>query len=298
MAATPSSRLGPEPTCPPPDPNPTKPRLALPPLACDSHFHIFGPAAKFPYAPDRAFTPHDAPKQALLDLHAHLGFERGVFIQSACHGTDHAAVIDALADLKPRYRGVALLSPDTPAAEVARLDALGFCGVRFHLVPHLGAMPPLDDLRTVMRLVEPHGWHVAIHVFGKELLETADFIRTIRAPVVIDHIGRVDAREGPDGKAFKALRGLLDTGNVWVKLSGVDRVTREPPPYRDAVALARILADQAPERVLWGTDWPHPNHTAVPNDGTLVDLIGEIAPSEATRRLILVDNPAAFFGFR
>ncbi len=298
MAAAPHRPLGPEPTCPPCDPNPTKPRLALPPFACDSHFHIFGPADKFPYAPDRTFTPHDAPKEALLRLHALLGFERGVFIQSACHGTDHAAVIDALADLKGRYRGVALLSPETPAAEVAHLDAAGFCGVRFHLVSHLGAMPRLDDLRTVMRLVEPHGWHVAIHLFGKELLETQDFIRSITAPVVIDHIGRVDAREGPDGKAFRALRGLLDTGKVWVKLSGTDRVTADPPPYRDAVALAKILADQAPERILWGTDWPHPNHAAVPNDGTLVDLIAEIAPTDLTRRRMLVDNPASFFGFR
>jgi 2-pyrone-4,6-dicarboxylate lactonase len=292
-------RLGPEPTCPPPDPNPTKPRIALPPRACDSHFHIFGPAHKFPYAPDRAFTPHDAPKELLLRLHRFLGVSCGVFIQSACHGTDHSAVLDALADLGGRYRGVALLEPDTPAAEVARLDAAGFCGVRFHLVPHLGAMPRTDDLRTVMRLVAPHGWHVAIHVFGKELLESLDFIRSIEAPVVIDHMGRVDGAEGTDGKAFNALRGLLDTGKVWVKLSGADRVSKQKPPYRDAVVLAHTLARHAPERVLWGTDWPHPNsHGGLPNDGTLVDLIAEIAPDDSTRRRMLVDNPAEFFDFR
>ena len=298
MAIEPQRRLGPEPTCPPPDPNPTKPRIALPPLSCDSHFHIFGPANKFPYAADRSFTPHDAPKEALVRLHGLLGFERGVFIQSACHGTDNSAVVDALAGLKGRYRGVALLDPDTAPAEIARLDAAGFCGVRFHLVPHLGAMPRLDDLRAVMRLVEPHGWHIAIHLFGKELLESLDFIRSITAPVVIDHIGRVDAAEGPDGRAFRALRGLVDTGKVWVKLSGADRISREKPPYRDAVALARILADQAPERMLWGTDWPHPNHSAVPNDGMLADLIADIAPDDSTRRRMLVDNPAEFFGFR
>lgn len=302
MAAEPHLRRGPEPslepTCPPPDPNPIKPGLTLPPLACDSHFHIFGPADKFPYAPDRAFTPYDAPKEALLKLHKFLGFERGVFIQSACHGTDHAAVIDALADIKDRYRGVALLSPGTFPAEIARLNGCGFCGVRFHLVPHLGEMPRRDDLRTVMRLVAPYGWHVAIHVFGKELLQSFDFIRAITAPVVIDHLGRIDGGEGADGEAFQALRRLLDTGNVWVKLSGTDRVSKQGPPYRDAVALAKILADQAPERMLWGTDWPHPNHTAVPNDGTLVDLIAEIAPGESTRQRMLVDNPAALFGFK
>jgi 2-pyrone-4,6-dicarboxylate lactonase len=297
MATDSHRRLGPEPTCPPPVPNPIKPRIALPPLSCDSHFHIFGPANKFPYAPDRSFTPHDAPKEAVVRLHGFLGFERGVFIQSACHGTDNAAVVDALADLKGRYRGVALLDRDTAPAEIARLDAAGFCGVRFHLVPHLGVMPRLDDLRAVMRLVEPHGWHIAIHLFGKELLESLDFIRSIKAPVVIDHIGRVDAGEGPDGRAFKALRSLVDTGKVWVKLSGTDRITEEKPPYRDAVALARILADQAPERMLWGTDWPHPNHSAVPDDGMLVDLIADIAPDDSTRQRMLVDNPAKFFGF-
>src|SRR5262249_31728091 len=161
------------------------------------------------------FTPHDAPKDALVRLHGLLGFGRGVFIQSACHGTDNSAVVDALADLNGPYRGVALLDPLTPPAEIARLDAAGFCGVRFHLLPHPGARPRLDDLRTVMRLVEPHGWHIAIHVFGKELLESLDFIRSITAPVVIDHIGRVDAAEGPDGRAFRALRGLVDAGKVW-----------------------------------------------------------------------------------
>src|SRR5260221_2121788 len=298
MATEPHRRLGRDPTCRPPDPNPSKPHIPLPPLSCDSHFHIFGPANKFPYAPDRSFTPHDAPKEALVRLHGFLGCERGVFIQSACHGTDNSAVVDALAELKGRYRGVALLDPDTAPGEIARLDAVGFCGVRFHLVPPLGAMPRLDDLRAVMRLVEPHGWHIAIHLFGKELLESLDFIRSITAPVVIDHIGRVDAGEGQDGRAFKALRGLIDTGKVWVKLSGTDRITRQKPPYRDAVALARILADQAPERMLWGTDWPHPNHSAVPNDGMLVDLIADIAPDDSTRQRMLVDNPAEFFGFR
>jgi 2-pyrone-4,6-dicarboxylate lactonase len=298
MSTDPHRRLGPDPTIPPPDPNPVKPRITLPPLSCDSHFHIFGPAGKFPYAPGRTFTPHDAPKEGLARLHAFLGFERGVFIQSACHGADNSAVVDALAGLGGRYRGVALLDPDTPPAEVARLDAAGFCGVRFHFLPHLGAPPPLDDMRRVMRLIAPHSWHIAIHAFGKSLLEYHDFIRSITAPVVIDHIGRIDVAEGPDGAAFKALRGLVDTGKVWVKLSGTDRITREQPPYRDAVALARILAGQAPERMLWGTDWPHPNHTAVPNDGALVDLIADIAPDETARRRMLVDNPAEFFGFK
>ncbi len=287
-----------EPTCPPPDPNPMRPRIKLPPLSCDSHFHIFGPGKVFPYAAQRAFTPHDAPKERLFALHAFLGFERGIFVQSSCHGTDHAAVLDALKDAKGRYRGVALLAPGTPAQEVARLNDAGFCGVRFHFLPHLGAAPSYDAMRSVMRLIAPHGWHVAIHVTGRDLLAHLDFINSIEARVVIDHIARLDVTEGVGGAAFAALRRLLDGGRVWVKLSGTDRVSKQAPPFRDAVALARALAEHAPERVVWGTDWPHPNIDAhMPNDGQLVDSIAEIAPAEATRRRMLVDNPAELFGF-
>ncbi len=298
MSPVPHQPLGPEPTCPPPDPAPTRPAHALPPLSCDSHFHIFGPATRFPYAPSRTFTPHDAPKDRLFALHKLLGFERGVFVQSSCHGTDHAAVLDALNDANGRYRGVALLTPETTRDEVARLDAAGFCGVRFHFVPHLGNPPSYDAMRAVMRLVAPYEWHVAVHVRGVDLVEHLDFIRAIDAKVVIDHIARLDVREGTTGKAFQTLRRLLDGGRVWVKLSGTDRVSKEPPPFRDAVALARDIADHAPERIVWGTDWPHPNvDKHMPNDGQLVDAIAEIAPRETTRRRMLVDNPAELFGF-
>jgi len=286
------------PSCPPPDPQPRKPRFALPSSSCDSHFHVFGPHAVFPFAANRPFTPHDAPKEALLRLHEVLGFERGVFVQSTCHGSDHAVMLDLLAATGGRYRGVALLTPATTPEEVKRLDAAGVCGVRLHFVSHLGPYPARDDVRAVMRLVEPYGWHIEVHVYGKDLLANLDFIAAIKARVVIDHIGRVDVREGPDGPAFVALRRLVDAGNVWVKLSGTDRVSQQEPPFRDAVALARILAEQAPERILWGTDWPHPNVRRMPNDGELVDLIPDIAVNETTRRRMLVDNPAEFFGFK
>jgi predicted TIM-barrel fold metal-dependent hydrolase len=181
---------------------------------------------------------------------------------------------------------------------VARLDAAGFCGVRFHFVAHLGSAPSHDTMRAVMRLVAPHDWHVALHLTGKDLLAQLDFIKSIEARVVIDHIARLDVGEGTGGEAFKALRGLIDGGRVWVKLSGTDRLSREPPPYRDAVALAHALAAHAPERILWGTDWPHVNiDKDMPNDGRLVDVIAGIAPDAATRRRMLVDNPAELFGF-
>jgi 2-pyrone-4,6-dicarboxylate lactonase len=296
MSTTSKTPLGPEPTCPPPVADPKKPDLVLPPLACDSHYHIFGPADRFPYAADRTFTPHDAPVTALLKLHRFLGFERGVFVQSACYGSDHAAVLDALATLKDRYRAVALIEPDTSPAEINRLDAAGFCGVRLHIVSHLHGHSP-DDMRRIMALVEPYGWHIAVHTMHNGLAEHFEFIAAIRAPVVIDHIGRFDIEDGENSAGFQALRRLLDRGNVWVKLSGVDRVSKQPPMFRDAVAFARILAGQAPERIVWGTDWPHPNHMQMPDDGALVDLIAEIAVDERTRSLMLVDNPARLFGF-
>lgn len=296
MNSKPRAPLGPEPTCPPPVANPKRPDFKLPPLACDSHYHIFGPTSRFPYAGDRTFTPHEAPLAALLKLHQFLGFERGVFVQSACHGTDHAAVLDALKTLKDRYRAVALLAPDTPPAEIKRLDDAGFCGVRLHLVAHLDGHSP-DDMRRIMALVAPYGWHVAVHTMHNGLAEHFDFIAAIEAPVVIDHIGRFDIVDGENSLGFKALRRLVDTGKVWVKLSGVDRLSSQPPMFRDAVAYARILAEQAPERILWGTDWPHPNHKHMPDDGNLVDLIAEIAVKESTRQRMLVDNPARLFGF-
>jgi predicted TIM-barrel fold metal-dependent hydrolase len=283
--------------CLPPDRNPKKPSLRLPPLSCDSHFHVFGPRHVFPFAADRTFTPQDAPKEDLFRLHKFLGFERGVFVQSGCHGSDHAVVLDLLAAGNGRYRAVGLIDPSFPKTALMRLHDAGMCGVRFHFFPHLGAPTPEADIRAVIGMVAPLGWHVAVHVGGQGILEQYDFIAAIEAPVVIDHIGRIDIGEGLDGKTFSALRRLLDRGNVWVKLSGVDRISKQGAPWPDGVPFARSLAAHAPERVVWGTDWPHPNHTAIPNDGELVDLIAEIAPDEKTRQLMLVDNPANLFGF-
>jgi 2-pyrone-4,6-dicarboxylate lactonase len=286
------------PTIPPPDPNPKKPRIALPPLACDSHFHVFGPHSKFPYAANRPFTPTDAPKEDLFRLHEFLGIQRGVFVQSTCHGTDNSVLVDLLAAGKGRYRGAALLDPLVPDAEVERLDDAGVRGVRLNfLAGHLGPAKPREDMLRIIDKVAPYGWHIEMHVGGNNVVDLYEFITTIEAPVVIDHIGRIDIAEGLHGKAFSVLRRLLDRGNIWVKLSGTDRISKQKYPYADAIAFPRDLAAHAPERVVWGTDWPHPNHTAVPNDGELVDLIAEIAPDEKKRHLMLVENPAKLFGF-
>ena len=243
------------PTIAPADPNPKKPRITLPPLACDSHFHVFGPHSKFPYALNRTFTPVDAPKEDLFRLHEFLGFQRGVFVQSTCHGTDNSALVDLLTAGKGRYRGSALLDPHTPDAEVERLDEAGVRGVRLHFFGgHLGAPKPREDVLQIIEKVAPYGWHIQIHTGGHGVLDLYEFIASIEAPVVIDHIGRIDIAEGLQGKTFSVMRRLLDRGNIWVKLSGTDRITREKYPYADAIAFPRDLAAHAPERVVWGTD--------------------------------------------
>ncbi|WP_433510809.1 amidohydrolase family protein [Nonomuraea sp. CA-143628] len=282
-------------TTPPPHPDPKPPGLKLPPASCDAHCHIFGPGALFPYAENRTFTPPDVSKDDLRRRHDFLGIERAVIVQSSCHGGDHAALLDALADGAGRYRGVALVTAGTPEAEIARLDAAGVCGARVHFLPHLGPSPSPESVDAVIRLIRPYGWHLAVHVAGRGILDLADRIRSAALPVIIDHMARVDVH---DERATRTLLRLLDTGHVWVKLSGADRLSTAGPPYEDVAPFAGRLAAHAPERVLWGTDFPHPNISGdMPDDGLLVDFLGRIAPTEALRRRILVDNPAAVFGF-
>ncbi|WP_026190499.1 amidohydrolase family protein [Methylobacterium sp. WSM2598] len=296
--ASQASDLNPQPEGPPPNPNPRKPRLALPAGACDAHCHIYGPFDRFPLPVDRSFTPKEAPETALRHLHERLGFSRAVIVHSQGHGFDHRPLLDALATGQGRYRGVALVRPDTPPEEVARYAVAGVCGSRFNFMTHLSARLSNDAISDAIRLIRPHGWHAEIHVGGRQLLEAEAFIRSIEVPVVIDHMARLDIAEGPDGPVAGAMKRLLDTGTVYVKLSGPERLSKVGAPYHDVVPLAAGLARHAPERVLWGSDWPHVNlHGPMPDDGDLVDLIAEIAPSEAARKLLLVDNPTRFFGF-
>jgi 2-pyrone-4,6-dicarboxylate lactonase len=282
---------------PPPNPVPRTPLLRLPDGACDSHCHIFGPFSRFPLPPDRSYTPPEAPETALRRLHDTLGIARAVIVQSLAHGQDHRPLLAALADGKGRYRGVALLQPASSPEEVAAFDRAGICGIRFNFLQHLGGNPPLETMRAVMALVRPFDWHVEIHVVGLDLIRYADFIASIDARVVIDHMARPDLDHDLEPCRNQLFR-LLDSGRVWVKLSGGDRLSKLGAPYSDVVPYARSLAEHAPERALWGTDWPHVNlHGPMPDDGALVDLIGSIAPGEALLRRILVENPKEFFGF-
>lgn len=284
---------------PPPNPNPRKPAFALPAGACDSHCHIFGPFARFPLPDGRSFTPNEAPEAALRSLHDRLGLSRAVIVQSQGHGFDHQPVLAALRENPERYRGVALIRDTDSEQTIAKLDAAGFCGARFSFLTHLGGAPDLTAVQEVIAKVKLFGWHVAIHVAGHDIARYADFIRGIEATVVIDHMARPPVAEGADGSAVAALHDLLDKGNIWVKISGADRLSAEGPPYRDALAIPASLVRHAPERIVWGSDWPHVNlHGPMPDDGELVDLLGEVVPDERLRNRILINNPTELFGFR
>jgi 2-pyrone-4,6-dicarboxylate lactonase len=279
-----------------PDPNPHVPQYIVPALACDAHCHVFGPAATFPYAPSRAYTPQDAPRDRLAALHAVLRIERAVIVQASCHGTDNRAMLDAIAHSGGRYRGVAIVDESFEDADYVRLHEGGIRGVRFNFVRHLGGMPDINVFHDVIQRVTPLGWHLIVHLDAVDIVELSRVLRSLPVPFVIDHMGRVKASAGVDQVPFRALLDLLQLENCWVKVCGSERVSATGPPFHDAVPFARALIEAAPDRVLWGTDWPHPNvGRFMPNDGDLVDLVPLIAPDEASRHKLLVDNPARLY---
>lgn len=275
---------------------PRKPALVLPPGACDAHVHVFGPGARFPYAEGR--NPADAPKEALFALHEWLGIERCVIVHSAAHGYDLRATTDALAAKGGAYLGVALVPTTISDAELRALDAQGYRGARFHYVAHLGHGPPIEEVIAFGKRLAEIRWHLQLHMAAERIGELAPAIRRSPVPVMIDHMGRVDASRGLAQQPFRDLLALLADTNVWVKVSGADRLSRAGPPYADAVPFARKLVAEFGDRCVWGTDWPHPNHEPpVPDDGLLVDLLAEIAPGAALQA-VLVDNPRRFYGFK
>jgi 2-pyrone-4,6-dicarboxylate lactonase len=276
--------------------NPTEPKLKLPPGACDAHFHVFGPQAKFPFAEKRAYTPADAPKDVLIDRHMFLGIERGIVVQSAAHGFDNAAAADLLADKKGSYFGVALLPTNVDMSELKKLDTQGFRGVRFNYVKHLGGGPPLAEVMKLAAKLASLGWHLQLHLESSMILQMTTELKFSPVPVVIDHMGRPDVSRGLDQPGFGHLLKLMEDKRFWVKVSGLERASRQGPPYADAVPFARKLVGDFGDRVVWGSDWPHPNLEAIPDDGLLVDLIAEYA-NEAQRQALLVDNPQRLYKF-
>jgi predicted TIM-barrel fold metal-dependent hydrolase len=286
-------------TCKAPDPNTRTPAYRMPPGACDAHCHVFGPADRFPYAPDRAYTPPDAPFEDLARLHRVLGVERAVIVHASCHGSDMRVTLDGIARSGGRMRGVAVVDLGVTDADLATLDAGGIRGVRFNFVKHLGGMPDMAFFDRVLAQAEPLGWHVVLHLDAEDVVELAPRIARIRVPFVIDHMGRVKAKNGLDQAPFRRLLELMRNPLASVKICGAERVSSAGAPFRDAVPFARALVDAAPDRVLWGTDWPHPNIAGdMPNDGDLVDLLAEAVQDEALRRRVLVDNPTRLYWTR
>jgi 2-pyrone-4,6-dicarboxylate lactonase len=290
---------GAERTIPPPHPDPHPPRaFAPPPHACDAHCHLFGPAARFSFSPDRSYTPPDAGIDDFERLQARLGLSRAVFVQASCHGTDNRAMVDALRRGAGSYAGVAMVDDSFTDDDLSELHAAGVRGTRFNFVAHLGGAPDLDGFWRIVGRVVRLGWHLVLHFDAQDLPAYAEMLDRIPCPYVIDHMARVDATAGLDQPPFQALLRLLRDERCWVKISGAERLTADgAPPYADVVPFARALVAAAPDRVLWGTDWPHPNVRHMPDDGDLVDLLADFAPDEVTRHRILVDNPARLYDF-
>lgn len=283
-----------------PHPNPHAPRaFTPPPKACDAHCHVFGPAHKFPFAEKRAYTPPDSGLEDFEVLQKRLGLSRAVFVQASCHGTDNRAMIDALQRGKGRYAGVAMINESFSNAEIRELHNAGVRGTRFNFVAHLGGAPDLDVFRRIVDRVAPLGWHIVLHFDAKDLPSYAKLLDSMPTAYIIDHMARVDATRGVDQEPFQQLLELMRDERCWVKISGAERLTAEgPPPYDDVVPYARALIQAASERILWGTDWPHPNVRHMPDDGDLVDVLALYAPDEATRTRILVENPERLYDFR
>ena len=278
-------------------PAPSVPAYRPPEGAVDAHCHVFGPAAAFPFSPRRKYTPVDAPAETLFALRDHLGFSRNVIVQATCHGPDNGAMLDAIARSDGHARGVAVVDVDVAAEELQRLHEGGVRGVRFNFLKRLVGDAPKDDYIRIAERIGDLGWHIVVYFESAELEELAPFLTALPGRVVIDHMGRPDVAEGVDGPSFARVLGLMEAHpRFWIKVSCPERLTGAGPPYDDVVPFAARLVERFPDRVLWGTDWPHPNMKSHrPDDGALVDMIPRIAPGEAAQRRLLVGNPMRLY---
>jgi 2-pyrone-4,6-dicarboxylate lactonase len=292
--------------CMPPDPNTRKPSWVPPPNSCDTHFHVFGPPDQFDFAPTREYTPPAAPLEHYFNMLAVIGIERAVVVQPSVHGLDNSVTLDAIRRSGGRFRGVGRVDANTTRSEMERLRDGGIRGVRFNLLDRPRGNVELDEFDRIVERIGPLNWSVDLHIDPANLLAQEKRFRTLPMPVVFDHIARIKPSEGLNQPAFQLLLELLKEDRFWVKISGADKIcntkVHDYPglPYIEVIPFARAVISAAPDRVIWGTDWPHSNNFApghTPNDGDLLDLLLEFAPAETSRRKILVDNPAALYGF-
>lgn len=277
--------------------SPSKPEFRAPAGAVDAHCHVFGPADRFPYHPKRKYTPCDAPKEKLFELRDYLGFERNVIVQASCHGTDNAALVDALNTAGERARGVAVVDPAITEDELRRMDEAGVRAVRFNFVKRLVDTTPREVFVSIAEKIRPLGWHIVVYFEAPDLEELTPFLNELDTTIVVDHMGRPDVSKGVDHPDFQRFIDLMKNNErIWTKVSCPERLTQTPPDYSDVVPFARTLVETFPDRVLWGTDWPHPNMKShVPDDGKLVDVIPQIAPTPELQKKLLVDNPMRLY---
>jgi len=277
--------------------SPSKPKFKAPAGAVDAHCHVFGPADKFPYHPKRKYTPCDASKEQLFALRDYLGFERNVIVQASCHGTDNAALLDALRTAGDLARGVAVVDPTISDEELQEMHEAGVRAVRFNFVKRLVDTTPKEVFLSVAEKIKKLGWHIVVYFEAQDLEELIPFLKQLDTTIVVDHMGRPDVAKGVDHEDFQRFVSLLaENENIWTKVSCPERLTLQAPDYSDVVPYARTLVEKFPDRVLWGTDWPHPNMKShVPDDGKLVDVIPHIAPTEELQKKLLIDNPMKLY---
>lgn len=280
------------------DPHPSKPTFELPRGTVDAHCHVFGPSDRFPYAPERKYTPCDASKEQLFHLRDFLGVDRNVVVQATCHGTDNAAMLDVLDSSNDRCRGVATVGPDVSVHELNEMHTRGVRAVRFNYVRRLVDTEPDEYYYRIVEKIAPLGWHVVVYFEAADLEEHSDFFTSLETTVVVDHMGRPDVSKSVDGPEFARFLQLLgEHENFWSKVSCPERLSISGPPhYRDAVPFAKRVIDEFPDRVLWGTDWPHPNlKNDMPDDGKLVDFVPSIATTREQQHQLLVANPTRLY---
>lgn len=274
-----------------------KPKFAMPPLACDAHVHVYGPGARFPFAQNYVHAAFDAPKEALVTMHDTIGAARGVIVHGATHGTDLSVTLDALEAGRGRYRAVAIVGNAVTDRRLEELHVAGVRGIRYNFVPHLGGPPDMEDFKRMAARIAPLGWHVVLHMKAEHIIEFGEVLRSLPVTILFDHMLRLDPSKGDRQEPMLRLLDFLGDGH-WVKVAALEKLSKQRYPFADSVAIGAALVRAAPERVIWGTDWPHPSVGAQrTNDGDLVDLIPALAPERAQQIKLLVDNPARLYGF-
>ena len=278
-------------------PNPKTPDFRLPDGAVDAHCHVFGPSPEFPFAPERKYTPCNAGKDKLFALRDFLGFERNVIVQATCHGKDNRAMVDACRAAGDKARGIASVGPDIAMDELKAMHEAGVRGVRFNFVKRLVDATPKEVFLSIADRIATLGWHIVVYFEAQDLEDLVPFLKQLPTIVVVDHMGRPDVSKGVGHEDFQRFLNLMDDNdNIWSKVTCPERLSLTGPPYDDVVPFCAAVTERFPDRVLWGTDWPHPNMKShMPDDGALVDLIPKFATTEALQRKLLVDNPMRLY---